>query len=52
MTNAEELLGTYTLAYLFYAAAQAALAIWAFLLWRRDRTIGAFALLVPIATVV
>lgn len=45
-------MGTYTLAYFFYAAAQTALAVWAVMLWRRDRTIAAFALLVPIATVV
>ena len=45
-------MGTYTLAYFLYAAAQAALAVWAFALWRKDRTIGAFAVLLPIAAVV
>lgn len=45
-------MGTMTIAYLAYAAAQAALAVWAFRLWRIDRTIGSLALLLPIATVV
>lgn len=44
-------MGTATIAYFVYAAAQAALAVWAFLLWRKDRSAGAFALLLPIATV-
>ena len=45
-------MGTYTIAYLAYAAAQAALAVWAFVLLRKDRTAGALALLLPIAAVV
>lgn len=40
-----------TVAYFVYAAAQAALAVWAFILWRADRSVGALALLMPIATV-
>lgn len=43
---------SHTLAYLGYALAQAALAVWAFRLWRAERSAGAFALLVPISTVV
>ncbi len=44
-------MGTMTTAYLVYAAAQVGLAVWAFKLWRADRSLGAFALLLPIATV-
>jgi hypothetical protein len=43
--------GTYTFAYIIYTVAQAALAVWAFILWRRDRQVGSLALLLPIATV-
>ena len=44
-------MGTHTFAYTIYAMAQAALAVWAFALWRRDRRIGSLALLLPVATV-
>lgn len=44
-------MGTTAFAYIVYAAAQTALAVWAFALWRRDRTAGALALLLPIAAV-
>lgn len=44
-------MGSTTLAYLIYSVAQAALAVWAFRLWREDRTAGALALLLPIAAV-
>lgn len=44
-------MGTSTLAYVVYATAQAALAVWAFILWRKDRSAGALALLLPIAAV-
>lgn len=40
-----------TTAYLGYALAQAALAVWAFRLWRRDREITSLLLAIPIATV-
>jgi len=39
-------------AYAFYAVAQAALAVWAYLLWRRHPTPGGLTLLLPIAAVV
>jgi hypothetical protein len=45
-------MGTYTIAYFAYAAAQAALAVWAFSLVRKERTAWAVALMLPIATVV
>lgn len=41
-----------TVAYVFYALAQAALAVWAFALYRRRRSYGALTLLLPIAAVV
>ncbi len=41
--------GIYSLGYLAYGALQAALAVWAFTLWRRDRTAGTFMLMLPIA---
>jgi hypothetical protein len=44
-------MGTATIAYIVYATAQAALAVWAFMLWRKDRTGGSLAVLLPIATV-
>jgi hypothetical protein len=44
-------MGTFTLVYIVYATAQAALAVWAFILWRKDRSAGALALLLPIAAV-
>lgn len=44
-------MGANTFAYLVYAAAQTAIAVWAFVLWRRDRSIGSLALLLPIAAV-
>lgn len=45
-------MGTYTAAYFAYAAAQGALGIWAFTLWRKERTATAFALMLPPLTVV
>ncbi len=44
-------MGFYSFAYIIYGFLQAALAVWAFVLWRKDRTAGAFMLLLPIATV-
>lgn len=44
-------MGPNSFAYLVYATAQTAIAVWAFVLWRRDRTTGALALLLPIAAV-
>ena len=44
-------MGPYSIGYLAYGALQAALAVWAFTLWRRDRTAGAFMLMLPIAAV-
>lgn len=44
-------MGLYSAGYLVYGLAQAALAMWAFTLWRRDRTAGAFMLMLPIAAV-
>lgn len=44
-------MGLYSLGYIAYGALQAALAVWAFTMWRRDRTAGAFMLLLPIAAV-
>lgn len=44
-------MGLHSFAYALYALAQALLAVWGFLLWRRDREIGSLALLLPIATV-
>jgi len=44
--------GTYTAAYLAYAVAQGALGIWAFTLWRKERTATALALMLPPLTVV
>jgi len=44
--------GTHTAAYFGYAVAQAALGIWAFTLWRKERTATAFALMLPPLTVV
>lgn len=44
-------MGLYSTGYIVYGLAQAALAVWAFTLWRRDRTAGALMLLLPIATV-
>jgi hypothetical protein len=43
--------GFYSFAYIGYGILQALLAVWAFVLWRKDRTAGAFMLLLPIATV-
>jgi hypothetical protein len=43
--------GLYSIGYIVYGFLQAALAVWAIALWRRDRTAGAFMLLLPIATV-
>jgi hypothetical protein len=43
--------GLYSLGYIVYGFLQAALAVWAFTLWRKDRTVGAFMLMLPIATV-
>ncbi|MBN2848597.1 MAG: hypothetical protein JXP72_09155 [Coriobacteriia bacterium] len=44
-------MGPYSIGYIVYGFLQAALAVWAFVLWRRDRTAGAFMLMLPIATV-
>ena len=44
-------MGFYSIGYIVYGLAQAALAVWAFMLLRRDRTAGALMLLLPIATV-
>ncbi|MHB1018264.1 MAG: hypothetical protein ACYC2X_10335 [Coriobacteriia bacterium] len=44
-------MGSYSAGYIVYALLQAALAVWAFRLWRRDRTAGAFMLMLPIAAV-
>lgn len=44
-------MGLDSIGYIVYGFLQAALAVWAFTLWRRDRTAGAFMLLLPIATV-
>jgi len=44
--------GTYTAAYFGYAIAQAALAVWAFAMWRTERTAAALTLLLPPAAVV
>ena len=44
-------MGSTEFAYLVYAVAQTLVAIWAFVLWRKDRTAGALALLLPIAAV-
>ena len=44
-------MGFYSVAYIAYGLLQAALAVWAFVLWRKDRTAGALMLLLPIATV-
>lgn len=44
-------MGPYSIGYLVYGALQAALAVWAFTLWRRDRAAGAFMLMLPIAAV-
>lgn len=45
-------MGMYTIAYFGYALAQGALAIWAFRLWRAERSAAALTLLLPPATVV
>lgn len=45
-------MGTYTAAYFAYAVAQGALGIWAFTLWRKERTAVAFTLMLPPLTVV
>lgn len=45
-------MGTYTAAYFGYAVAQAALAVWAFTMWRKERTAAALTLLLPPAAVV
>ena len=44
-------MGLYSAGYIVYAFLQAALAVWAFTLWRRARTAGAFMLMLPIAAV-
>ena len=44
-------MGIYSIGYIVYGFLQAALAVWAFTLWRKDRTAGAFMLMLPIATV-
>ncbi|MDZ4168727.1 MAG: hypothetical protein U1E26_03605 [Coriobacteriia bacterium] len=44
-------MGSTEFAYIVYAIAQAVVAVWAFVLWRKDRTVGALALLLPIAAV-
>lgn len=44
-------MGFYTLSYLGFALAQAALAIWGFRVFRQNRTVGALMILLPIATV-
>ena len=44
-------MGSNAFAYLVYAVAQTAVAAWAFVLWRKERTAGALALLLPIAAV-
>ncbi|MHB1452150.1 MAG: hypothetical protein ACYCXR_10050 [Coriobacteriia bacterium] len=44
-------MGLYSTGYIVCGALQAALAVWAFTLWRRDRTAGAFMLMLPIAAV-
>lgn len=44
-------MGFESIAYIVYGVLQAAVAVWAFFLWRKDRTAGAIALLLPIATV-
>jgi hypothetical protein len=46
------IVGTYTAAYFGYAIAQAALAVWAFTMWRKERTAAALTLLLPPAAVV
>jgi hypothetical protein len=45
-------MGTYTAAYFGYAIAQAALAVWAFTMWRKERTAAALTLMLPPAAVV
>ena len=45
-------MGTYTTSYFGYAIAQAALAVWAFSMWRAERTAAALTLLLPPAAVV
>ena len=45
-------MGTYTIAYLAYALGQAAIAVWAFTLWRKEKAAWVVALLLPPATVV
>lgn len=45
-------MGTYTLAYVGYAIGQGLLGIWAFTIWRKERTALAFALMLPPLTVV
>jgi hypothetical protein len=44
--------GTFTAAYLGYTIAQAALAVWAITMWRKERTAAALTLLLPPAAVV
>ncbi len=44
-------MGLYSAGYIVYGLAQAVLAVWAFALWRKDRTAGALMLVLPIATV-
>jgi hypothetical protein len=46
------IVGTYTAAYFGYAIAQGALGIWAFTIWRKERTAVAFTLMLPPLTVV
>lgn len=45
-------MGTYTAAYFGYSIAQAALAVWAFTMWRKERTAAALTLMLPPAAVV
>lgn len=45
-------MGLFTVAYIVYALAQGALAVWAFTIWRAERSAVALTLLLPPATVV